>query len=132
MNEKLYSLLDEAYLLSTEIKDMNEKLKNIKEEIMKSIDVPKDKKSFKISTSNLTMKVTFKKVLKWDQVTLEKIKNKVGDNIFYKIFTTEYKPIKSGIQDILNNFNKEIRTLFNKAVKEENRAPYIEIYKESK
>ena len=132
MNEKLYSLLDEAYLLSTEIKDRNEKYKNIKDEILKSIDMPKDKKSFKISSSNLTMKVTFKKVIKWDQVTLEKIKCKVGDNIFYKIFTTEYKPIKNGIQDILNNFNKEIKTLFNKAVKEENRSPYIEIYKESK
>ncbi len=132
MNEKLYSLLDEAYLLSTEIKNMNEKLKTVKDEILKSIDVPKDKKSFKISTANLTMKVTFKKVLKWDQVILEKIKTKVGDNIFYKIFTTEYKPIKNGIQDKLENFNKEIKTLFNKAVKEEKRAPYIEIFKESK
>ena len=132
MNEKLYSLLNDAYLLSTEIKDMNEKYKNIKEEILKSIDVPKDKKSFKISISNVTMKVTFKKVLKWDQVILEKIKTKVGDNIFYKIFTTEYKPIKNGVQDKLENFNKEIKTLFNKAVKEENRAPYIEIFKESK
>ena len=132
MNEKLYSLLNEAYELSTDIKIMNEKLKTIKEEIIKSIDVEKDKKSFKISISNLTMKVTFKKILKWDQVVLEKIKTKVGDNIFYKIFTTEYKPIKNGVQDKLENFNKEIKTLFNKAVKEENRTPYIEIFKESK
>lgn len=127
MNKQIYAILEEAYQLSNQIKANSKRLTELKSKLLKFVKPPTDKRSTAICMGDLKAKISFRTVTKWDQDVLEKLKDRLGDNIFFNHFFSEYKPIYSKISDRAIFSDDVSQELFNNAKKTEPASPYIEL-----
>jgi len=127
MNKKIYSILEEAYQLSNQIKLESKKLAELKSKLLKFVIPPTDKKSTTITMGDLKAKISFRTTTKWDQNLLEELRGRIGDNSFFNYFFWEYKPITNKISDKITFSDSTNQELFSTAKNTEQASPYIEI-----
>ena len=87
------TLVDRAALLHEDIAEKTAQLKEIKAKLAHLATYKEGSATGHIYGSRFSATVTLKKNVKWDQNKLVALRDEMGDDIFGKIFTWEYKPI---------------------------------------
>jgi hypothetical protein len=90
------SLIKEGAALKAQIGTMTTDLRAINEQIAANIEF-NGKKSATLEAGGFKVSVTQRENIKWDRDRLDKFRAHVGDQDFFNMFKTEFKPIAKAI-----------------------------------
>ena len=85
-------LVDQAAELKEEISVKTERLRNLNVEIAGQAEFAEGSKTGHAFGCHYSAKVALKENVKWDQVKLEALRAKIGDEDFFKIFKWTFEP----------------------------------------
>ncbi len=111
------SLIEEAFLLKTEKRNLDQRLKEIIALLSSSVEFERNKNTAYIPCSkHYTAKIIKRENIKWDTAFLLKAKEFMGENEFNKYFRHEYLHIsRQAIENLQNSMPKIISQTLQKA-----------------
>lgn len=127
MSSEKFNILLEAYKLEEEIRAKSIKLRNLKKKIVNMAEFDYGKRTATVCEDNIFAKIFLREFIKWDQNILEKIRNKIGDSAFFKLFIWEYKPVRRNFSSLACYFNDDLKADLKSAKQVYSRSPSIEI-----
>jgi hypothetical protein len=93
MSVEIDALVREGAETKAEMDNLQAKLRLINKQLADLAPFEGDKKTATIEAGGYTVKVQVKENVRWDQEKLNRARTTLGDDMFFKVFRWEYKPV---------------------------------------
>ena len=86
-------MITEAAAIKRQIDGLKVQLKDMTDAIYANVTIPAGKQSSSIVVGDVKCKIANKETYTWDQAQLNNARATIGDDVFLKVFTYEWKPV---------------------------------------
>lgn len=119
----LEQAISEAFAIKHQMEALKGRYTDLQNEIISQVQIPEGKRTGYADSGDIRAKVQVSEKYKWDQIKLNAARAKMGDDVFLKAFTFEWKPVdKKSIDLFLNRYaTPEQRALISDAMTVEKR-----------